>query len=220
MVNLKIEAVIWDVDGTMVNSEPLHIAAWERALAELGFHFSDVSENIKNTMAGKKPDAIAEEMVHDLGLPLEPQKLLERKMLLFLNSVSSDLKPMPGLEVSVPKISKRGFKQAIGTSMTRKYVTIILQKFGLEKYFSAVVTGEEVRKGKPDPETFLLAAEKLILSPERCVVIEDATNGVLAAKAAGSVCIAIKTSEGIPQDLSKADYVISDLREIIAILEA
>lgn len=218
MSKREIEGVIWDVDGTMVNSEPLHVAAWDAALAENEFHLEDLSEQVRSTMAGKKPIVIAGEMIEDLGLNVEPQSLLDRKTQIFWDSIATNLESMPGLVESIEALNKRGYRQAIGTSMTREYVQLVLKKFGLEKYFEVIVVGEEVHKGKPDPETYLLVAKRLGIDPTLCVVVEDATSGILAAKSAGCFCIAIKNPNAVPQDLSKADAVIENLQEITSAL--
>ncbi len=216
----RITGVLWDVDGTMVNSEPLHVSAWDKALQERGHQLSNLSQEVLTTMAGKKPISIAGEMVRDLHLQINPEELLLRKSSLFMASIATDLEEMPGLVESVTTLKEKGYRLAIGTSMTHQYVQLVLERFHLEDFFEAIVTGDEVHKGKPDPETYLLVAEKLALDSKNCAVIEDATSGVLAANGAGSICIAIRNPNAVVQDLSKADAVIDDLREIVNILKS
>ena len=102
----------------------------------------------------------------------------------------------------------------MASSGTKEFINIVLDKFKIRDYFRVIVSGDEVSVGKPAPETFLIAAEKLGLSPQQCIVLEDATNGIESAKAAGCKCIAIPYKKGLKQDLSKADLILDSLNEV------
>lgn len=210
----EIRAVIYDVDGTMVNSEPLHVAAWDETLHRYGFSLSDLSEEFQATMAGKKPIAIAEGMVNELHIAIEPQAFLETKAELFLKAVKNDLTGMPGVTESVNRLEDAGYELAIGTSLERDYINLVLTKLGLSDSFKVIVTGDQIKNGKPHPETYMTVAEKLSKRPNECVVLEDAKSGIQSAKAAGAWCIAVENQDATPQDTSEADVVVRSLDEV------
>jgi HAD superfamily hydrolase (TIGR01509 family) len=210
----RIRAVIYDVDGTMVDSEPLHIAAWDKTLQRYGFTLSDVSKEFQATMAGKKPIAIAEHMINELRVPVAATDFLETKTKLFTEAAKTGLKGMPGVTESVGRLKEAGYLLAIGTSLDRNYVNMVLGRLGLEVSFSVIVTGDQIKNGKPDPETYLTVAKQLGIDPSECVVLEDARSGIQSAKAAGAWCIAIENPNAVPQDTSEADIVVQSLGEV------
>ncbi len=125
---------------------------------------------------------------------------------------------MPGLIYSLEFFKSKGMKIALASSGTEEYIQIVLDKFSIRNYFNVIVSGNDVKKGKPDPETYAIAVKKLNLKPVECVVLEDATVGIIAAKAAGCMCIAVKNNYTLEQDLSKADTQINSLQMINDIL--
>lgn len=174
----------------------------------------DLAPEIQATMAGKKPIVIAQLMVKDLDLSVSPEVFLSRKTDIFMASVVTDLQSMPGLNEAVDGLRTAGYPQGIGTSGSAEYTNLVLDRFGIREYFSAIVTGEEITHGKPNPETYLKVAEKLGVNSTRSVVIEDATTGIASAKAAGSYCIALANPNAVEQDLSRADKIIFSLSEV------
>lgn len=215
------EAVIYDVDGTLINSEPLHVEAWKRTLAKHGRVISELPDEFQQTMAGKKPIVIATGMVNELGINVAPEFFLKSKTEIFLSLSSAQLEAMPGSVESVIRLHEAGYRLAIGTSLDRVYLESVLLKLAITEIFEVVVTGDEILKGKPDPETYLVVTEKLNLSPSQCVVLEDARTGVEAAKSSGAFCIAIENKNAEPQDLSAADLVMNSLDELtIDIIQA
>ena len=209
-----IKAIIYDVDGTMVDSEPLHVEAWDKALQLFSYHLSDLSPTLQATMAGKKPAAIAKEMVEDLHLDIDSELLLKKKTNIFMNLIKTELQGMPGIVNSVKRLKEKGYKLGIGTSLNKEYVRIVLDRLHLPGYFDAIVTGDEIKNGKPHPDTFLVTVKKLGFKPEECLVIEDATSGIKSAKAAGCLCVAIENPNAVPQDTSLADKIITSHDEI------
>jgi len=209
-----IKAVIYDVDGTMVNSEPLHVAAWDKALQSHGHRLSDLSQEFQATMAGKKPIAIAEGMVSELGLSISSQQLMTAKSKLFLESTKTDLRGMQGVKASVQRCKQAGLLLAIGTSLDRDYVDLVLTRLGLRDVFDVIVTGDQIEHGKPHPETYLTVCDQLRLQPSECVVIEDAQSGIQAAKAAGTWCVAVTDIAAMSQDTTEADVTISSLDDL------
>ena len=209
-----IKAVIYDVDGTMVNSEPIHVAAWDKALQQYGTALSRLSEEFQATMAGKKPIVIAEGMIKELNLLITPEQLLEKKSALFIEAAKTSLEPMPGVVESIHRLSMAGYRLASGTSLDRDYLDFILNKLKVTNLFEVIVTGDQIKNGKPHPETYLTVCERLNLEPKECIVIEDAQSGIQAAKAADAWCLAIKNADAVTQNTSEADLALNSLHEI------
>lgn len=210
----QIKAVIYDVDGTMVDSEPLHVEAWDKALRQHGHEILDLSEDFQATMAGKKSIVIAEGMVKELHLSISAQEFLNLKAKLFLELVRTDLKSMPGAVESVYRIAGDGYELAIGTSLDRNYIDLVLTKLGLTDSFRVIVTGDQIKNGKPHPETYLSVAQQLGRQPSECIVLEDAKSGIQSAKAARMLCIAIENPNALPQDTAEAEAVVQSLNEV------
>ncbi|MBA3723381.1 MAG: HAD family phosphatase [Candidatus Levybacteria bacterium] len=209
-----IKAVIFDVDGTLVDSEPLHVLAWDKALRFYDFSLEDLSEGLQNSIAGRKPLKNAEDMVEELHLSIDAETLLKQKTDIFMDLLRSDLHGMPGLTVCLEGLKKDGYRLAIGTSQVDPYITLALDGLLIKDYFEVIVMGSEITNGKPHPETYLTVIKKLGLDPEECIVVEDATTGITSAKAAGCLCIAIENHKAKRQDTSLADKVITSLDEI------
>ena len=211
---LKINAIVYDVDGTLINSEPLHVKAWKQTLISHGHTFSELPAEFLSTMAGKKPIVIAEGMVVELSINSSAEQFLNEKAALFVSMAQESLEAMPGAIESVDRLSEAGFRLAIGTSLDREFLDIVLHKFNIADKFEVIVTGNEITNGKPDPETYFKVFEKLNVVASSCVVLEDARSGVEAAKASGAYCIGIKNINAEPQDLSSADMIIHSLSEV------
>jgi len=209
-----IKAVIYDVDGTMVNSEPLHVTSWDSALQLSSHGLMDLSDDFRATMAGKKPIVIAEGMVNELHLPVQPKELLDTKSSIFLEKVKTELEGMPGVVESVNRLHSDGYELAIGTSLDRDYINVVLARLGLVGSFKVIVTGDQIKNGKPDPETYLTVLSELGLGPRECVVLEDANSGIQSAKAAGAWCVAVENKNAVPQDTREADIVVYSLDEV------
>lgn len=209
-----IEAIIYDVDGTMVNSEPLHVSAWDEALKLSGQELSNLSQNFRQTMAGKKPIIIAQGMVDELNLSISPTELLGRKSLLFLEKAKTSLVGMPGAVESIHMFKDAGYKLAIGTSLDREFLDIILKSLNVSDFFDVIVTGDQIKNGKPDPETYLNVSNFLGIPPSKCVVFEDAQSGIQSAKDAGAWCIAIENVDAIAQNTQEADVTVSSLNDV------
>ena len=109
---------------------------------------------------------------------------------------------------------EKGYKMALASSNNRKAVDAVVERFNLDKYFNFIISGEDVSKASPDPEIFLTAANNMKVEPKECLVIEDATNGVMAAKAAGMKCIGFKNPNSGKQDLSQADLVVGNFNQL------
>ncbi len=209
-----IKAIIYDLDDLMVNSDPLHTETWEIILKESGYKFSELSEKLRSKFIGMRVKDISKEIIKELKLNVDFDYFCKERIRIFLKLVKEKLEAMPGLIYSLNLFKEGGFKVAIASSGAKEYIKLVLERFDISHYFDAIVSGDDVKIGKPSPETYIIACKKLNLKPEECLVLEDATVGIESAKAAGCKCIAIKNPNTLPQDHSKSDLLLSSLEEL------
>lgn len=207
---LNLDALLWDLDGVIVDSTAFHFEAYRRLLLEFG-HEADEAY-FRRELFGRRN----EDILHRL-LPEVPQSdlpaLAGRKEELYRSLLQGQkLQPLPGAKELVHRLAEAGVRQAIVSSTPRKNIEIALEALGLTARFETIVSAEDVQRGKPDPQGYRLGAERLGVPPERCVVIEDAPPGIEAAKAAGMRCIGVATTRP-PEALSAADLVVPTLED-------
>jgi beta-phosphoglucomutase len=182
-------AIIWDVDGTLLDTAEHHFRAWEQWAGEAGFPFT--RQDFANTFGMRNPEVIRLLFLPD-ATDDEASKVAFDKEELYREAVRRDgTELLPGVRNLLQEFRQRGWKQAIGSSAPRMNLELLLDVTDIRAYFDAVVSGNDVSIGKPNPEVFLTAAAQLDTSPENCIVIEDAVVGVQAAVAAGMRCIAV-----------------------------
>lgn len=186
------EAALYDLDGLLVDSEPIHGRASEKALAVYGRKLSDIPENIRKSFYGKRVIEVAAGVVESLGLAISPQRWAAERLAFFMQLIEEGISLMPGVEHSLALFETLGVRTGLVSSGDREYVLRVLELTGLRFRFAAVVTGDDVIRGKPDPQCYLLGAGKLDAAPSRCLVLEDAHPGVLAGKAAGMKVIGVE----------------------------
>ncbi len=191
----------------MVDSEPMHELANDRYLARFGVA---IDESLREDMMGRRVRDLAEAIAGRLGRS-PAQVFAEREAVFWELLEGNGVKPMPGLEQAIGMLGGAGLRLAVATSGTRPYVDQVLDRLGIRDAFAAVVSGEDVAFGKPDPEIYLLAAELLAADPADCVALEDTLHGVAAARAAGMHAIAIPNALTAAMDFSGADAVMPDL---------
>jgi HAD superfamily hydrolase (TIGR01509 family) len=208
----RVEAVIFDLDGLLVDSEPLQIAAWRAYLNGLG---AELTAEVLERMYGLRLSDAAEVVVRLLELDISSEQVAIERDALFLSSVPGNIQPCRGAIDLVTELNHRGMPIALATSGHRRYVDLALESAGIPKVFDAEVTGEMVVRGKPDPETFLTAAGLLGIKPTGCLVLEDSPNGARAAKAAGMHCLAIPNVDTNSLDLSVADEILLGLDRVL-----
>lgn len=196
-------ALIWDMDGTLVDTAALHWAAWQQLAGELGIPFT--AEHFRVTFGWRNPE-IFEYLAPGRWTPAEMLALGERKEQAYRHAAERHgVSLLPGVRPLLEAAAKEGLKQAIGSSAPRANLDLILDLTASRSYFRAVVSGEDTQRGKPDPEVFLLAAARLGAGPAECVVIEDAVAGVQAARSAGMRCVAIsRPGHHAPERLAAA----------------
>jgi beta-phosphoglucomutase len=194
----------------LVDTGPVHYAAWRRLARERG---RDVTlDEFRPTFGMRNADVIRA-FYGDLP-PAEAAALADQKERYFREAAPS-LQPQPGVRELLKALARAGFAQAVASSAPPENVAYLLDVLGIRGAFEAIVTGADVRRGKPDPAVFLLAAERLGVPPARCVVVEDAVVGVEAARAAGMRCVAVTTTSP-PDQLRQADLVVDSLTELRA----
>jgi HAD superfamily hydrolase (TIGR01509 family) len=203
-----IKAVLFDLDGLMVDSEPHALATWHEVMARRGVRLDQATID---AMLGQRQIETARMLVERLGLPDDPHALGQEKSDLQIARLDGNVTAMPGLFALLDALDARGLKRAIASSGMRRYVLAVLRSIDCADRFEIVVTGEDVINGKPAPDVFLRAAERLSVDAAACVVLEDAPNGVAAAKAAGMTCIAVPNDFTRSLDLSAADIILPSL---------
>lgn len=204
--------VIFDVDGVLVDSYDAHFESWQRLGREAGFEMTP--ERFLHTFGRTSREIIAEFWPERASQKGTVEALDGRKEVLYREIVAANFPAMDGAPELIDALHADGFAIAAGTSGPPKNVELCLERLQRSDRFSAIVTARDVTRGKPDPEVFLLAAERLRLPPDRCVVIEDAPAGVAAAKAAGMKSIGLASRGRTPLDLNAADRIVHSLREI------
>ena len=196
---------LWDLDGTLVDTEANHYTAWRALVRE---HGRDLSYEEFRPTFGLRNDDVLTRYLGFAGDAATLAALSERKEELFRASLRRDgVKTQPGALDLIAHLRALGARQAVASSAPPANITLIVRLLGLEDTFDAVVSGEEVARGKPAPDIFLRAAARIGLEPGRAVVLEDAPAGVAAGKAAG--CAVIALVAGFPAAaLSSADLVV------------
>ncbi len=209
-----IRAIIWDNDDLLVNSHPLVVKTYEIFLSKRGRSFAELPENIASRLPGRKSTEVLSEIVNFFHLTEDFETMKNERKAIFMELVDKELELMTGANYLLKFFKQHNFRQVLASSGSRIYIDVVLQKFNLKTYFEQITTGDEVSHGKPDPQIFKLAVNKLQLPAGECLVLEDATNGVEAAKAADCHCIGVRNPYTPVQDLSKADLVVKSLNDI------
>ncbi|OGG05319.1 MAG: hypothetical protein A3F83_17210 [Candidatus Glassbacteria bacterium RIFCSPLOWO2_12_FULL_58_11] len=203
------EAALYDLDGLLVDSEPIHGRASEKALGVYGRKLSDIPENIRKSFYGKRVIDVAAGVVESLGLSISPQRWASERLAFFMQLIEEGIGLMPGVERSLDLFDRLSVRTGLVSSGDRDYVLRVLELTGVRSRFAAVVTGDDVTVGKPDPQCYLLGAKKLGADPARCLVLEDAHPGVLAGKAAGMKVIGVENL--FNETFDGADLVLPSL---------
>lgn len=204
-----IQAVIWDLDGVIIDSADAHRRAWQRLAKDEGITLTDA--DFWATFGKRNDDIIP--LIWGSLPPQQIQTLADRKEAYFREYVRDTIAPLPGSMELMRALHEAGFAQALATSTPKENIELISELLHLSDYLSALVSGESVPRGKPAPDIFLKAAEELHKSPGVCVVIEDAVAGVQAAHAAGMRCIAVAGNRNL-SGLRAAELMVKDLTEV------
>jgi beta-phosphoglucomutase family hydrolase len=206
-----IRAVIFDLDGVIVESEDAHIEAERQTFQE---HNVKISAEELHTYTGTMAKVMFTELIAKYKLNTTFEEINSQKEEILLKLLDQDAEPTKGVLNLIQELKRRGIKLAVGSSSNRKLVNYILNKLNLTHTFDCVITAEDIEHSKPDPEIFLKAATELGVKPNQCLVIEDSKLGVEAAKSAGMKSIGYRNPHSGNQDLSKADAIIDDFSKV------
>jgi HAD superfamily hydrolase (TIGR01509 family) len=210
MSSFFLRAVIFDLDGLLADTEPLHYASWREVIQDafgVTVSWDEYCEHWIRRGLGIREYLAKYELVGDA------EELWRRKSHRYLPLVEAQLRPMPGALELLGRLHGR-VPLALASSSWRTHVDAVLGKLGARHFFDVVATGESVARLKPHPDIFLHTAETLGAAPGRCVVLEDAEKGVLAARAAGMAVVAIPTPYSITHDLASASRVVQSLEAV------
>jgi beta-phosphoglucomutase family hydrolase len=207
----NVRALIFDMDGVIVDSEPLHLLAYQKFFEEYGVEYT-AEHNAE--FLGTTDVWMAGVLIERYSLPHTPQTLVKAKEEILLKLITDQAVARPGLPDILSKAQQAGLPMAIASSATLPTINLVVDRLGIREYFKTLTSGDEVTHGKPAPDVFLLAAKRLGVAPENSLVIEDTLNGMKAAKAAGMMCIAIPCEATMHQDHSIADVRMQSLAQI------
>jgi beta-phosphoglucomutase len=201
--------VLWDLDGTLIDSGELHYEAWEEVLLGLGRAYN---RTVFADSFGKRNDTILRELLHVEGSDDEIRRIGDLKEERYRERVRARGVPLlPGAASWLHRLKQEGWRQALATSAPLPNVDATLEPLGLRTFFDAVVSADEVGRGKPDPLVFLTAAERLGLPPARCVVVEDAPAGLEGARRGGMASIGVLSGHFAGLE---ADLVVASLQAL------
>ncbi len=212
MSRSSTKAVIWDMDGVIADTAPYHLRAWQQVFRKRGVSFTE--EDFRRNF-GQRNDTIVRNTLGQGTPQSEIDAITTEKESSFRNRVRQRIKPLPGAINLIKSLAEHGFEVALASSAPIENIQLITTGLGINGYFQAIVSGRDVTEGKPSPQGFLLAAQKLGVKPKNCIVIEDAVAGVSAAKKAGMHCLAI-TNTHPRTSLTEADVIADTLEEISA----
>ncbi|MDD2274387.1 MAG: HAD family phosphatase [Candidatus Pacebacteria bacterium] len=210
----NIRGIIFDLDGILFDSEYYQWQGWVEPLREYGI---ELTKEMYFSYAGKSGKQIDQELIKDFNLGIENSTLWNKKKVLIEKWFNEKAMPiMPYAKEAVEYFSSNpNFKIALCSGGDKEEVVTKLEKNDFLKYFPVITAGDDVEKSKPWPDIYLLAVEKLGLDPSQCLAFEDTQYGLQAAKDAGVYCFAIPNEYSLNQDFSRADKVLSSLKEAI-----
>jgi beta-phosphoglucomutase family hydrolase len=205
-----IKAVIFDMDGVLLDSMPMHLKVWEDIFEKRNIPFS---LKIFEKYNGTSTIEIAKRIIEEFNLKDEPENIVKEKHDAE-KILGKDLKLFPETISILKKLREMNYKIAIGTAAMGGTVEFVKEHFGLDKLVDVLVYSAEVEHSKPSPDIFLLAAKELNVKPEECVVVEDAIKGIEAARRAGMVSVAITNTFDKEAFVGVADHIIDNLDEL------
>ncbi len=204
-----IKAVLFDMDGLLVDTEPLNVAVVTKICDELGINLTPEEKHY--CASGITNRKFYDELFNNRNLKFDLNEILNKTFQTYDELLKTNAKSFLGA-VDLPKLLSEKYKLGLVSGSTRNQVNIILSKLDIGSLFKVVITADDITSSKPDPEGYLLAANKLNINPQECLVLEDGEQGVKAAKSAGMKVIGVVNNSN--QDLSLAELIAKDLTEV------
>ncbi len=208
-----LKAVIFDMDGVIIDSEPIHHKAYNQMFADVDI---EVPNSLYETFTGQSTLKICKRLCNEFNLDLNPEELvnIKRKHFKYLFENDPDLCLIDGVSELITEYYHNGLTLVLASSASMPNINRVFKRFDLDKYFISKLSGADLKESKPHPEIFIEAAKESGYQEKECIVIEDSTNGVLAAKGANLYCVGFDSPHSTNQDYSKADKVINSFNEI------
>ena len=208
-----LKAVLFDMDGVILDSEPLHRKAYFRMFSDVQIK---VDEDLYTSFTGQSTINICRRLVNHFNLSCSPQYLekLKRQHFKYLFDNDKDLTLIDGVFDLIKDYHANGMTLVVASSASMPNINRVFDRFDLNPFFTAKFSGADLKQSKPHPEIFIKAAKATGFDKSECMVIEDSTNGIRAAHAAGIFCTAFKSPHSFGQDYSLADLIISDFKAI------
>jgi len=210
---MPLKAVLFDMDGVIVDTEPLHHKAYFQMFADRNL---EVNEQMYHSFTGQSTLEVCQQVCAHFQLTINPQELVLDKRSKFQKLFMKDpeLALVDGVQKRIEEYYNNGLSLVLASSASMQTIDTIFERFDLNRFFKKKLSGAELKASKPHPEIFLKAAEAAGEKTKNCLVIEDSTNGIIAANAASIVCIGYDSLQSKHQDYSLADKVIHDFEEI------
>lgn len=208
-----IQTIIFDMDGVIVDTELVHRYSYFKQFGELDIH---VPEDMYTSFTGLSTRNTFQILKDYFNLEQDVEDLILRKRAIFNDAFDNkdDLTLLDGVENLIKDFHRNGMQLIVASSASKVTINRVFKRFDLHQYFTHIVSGEDFPKSKPHPAIFLHAASLSVAPKENCIVIEDSTNGVKAAKAADIFCVGYNSLHSKDQDLSSADVVINHFDEL------
>jgi HAD superfamily hydrolase (TIGR01509 family) len=207
-----LKAVIFDMDGVIIDSEPIHFEIDKRILRMCGINADD---EMLLPYVGVTNPYMWNDLKQKYELPMSVDELMKLQSDIKIQVFSkSGLEAIDGIKELLADLKHHNIISAVASSSPRFFIETVLKSTNIREFFSDILSGEEVERGKPFPDIFLKTAEMLGVSPEECIVIEDSEHGVKAALAAGMKCIGFTNPNSGSQDLSRASSIVSSISEL------
>lgn len=214
---MSLTAIIFDMDGLMVDTEPLSRRAWAEVIVTFGAVLTD---DVYGRMIGRRSVEAAQILLDASAIPLTAKELVGQKTAVFNQILAQGVPVMPGLMELHIEIARRGLPWAVATSSPRHHAQLILMQLGLLGACGAIASGDEVAHGKPAPDVYLLAAERLGIVSQQCLALEDSAPGCQSAAAAGMTVVAVPNGATETAVFPCANHIFPSLTDVARSLDS